>query len=363
MCGPDGECDWFANMLKVFVGAANAREAPKRKGSPLDCFMEDLEAMEDAPDTKGNVERYPPADRIVAIGDVHGDVEAMRESLRMSGVINKKDRWTGGKTVLVQVGDQLDRGNKEREIYQLLFELQDKAPGYGGAVHILLGNHELMNSRLDFRYVTKGGFKDFEPGTGGRHQISAAAMRSIKELPSSMRARAKSLVAGGELALELAERTKISVIVGDNVFVHAGLSPTHLTWGGKEPRDAVKTLAELNHDVRKFLLGKGKYPLVLKGGSSPVWLRDYSRMSLRAGSTECKTLAETLKMVHAKRMVVGHTPQRGGINSACGGRVWRIDTGMSEVYGGVPEAIEISKRGRVRIFTSRGVVQASARYN
>jgi hypothetical protein len=67
-------------------------------------------------------------------------------------------------------------------------------------------------------------------------------------------------------------------------------------------------------------------------------------------------------MLRARRMIVGHTPQDRGINAACSGRVWRIDTGMSAVYGGVPEAIEISRRGDVRIFNpTDGVIQGSAR--
>lgn len=372
MCSTDasGDCDWFGTLLQIVIKPAHARDASVASKSPMHSFMEDLNTYEKAKDARANVERYPPADRIVAIGDVHGDVDAMRESLQMSGVINAEDKWVGGKTVLVQVGDQLDRGSKERDIYDLLFNLQDNAPTFGGAVHILLGNHELMNTRLDFRYVTKGGFQDFDrDGSvakvfGGRNksQIPADVMRNIRELPTGMRARAKSLCSGGPLAMQLAERAKISVIIGDNVFVHGGLTPKHLTFGGRDPKDSVKTLAQLNRDVKQFLMGKGKYPLSLRGGSSPIWLRDYSRASVRSGGTECKSLAETLKMVRAKRMIVGHTPQAQGINSACGGKVWRIDTGMSAVYGGVPEAIEITKRGSVRIFTPRGVVQGSARY-
>lgn len=220
-----------------------------------------------------------------------------------------------------------------------------------------------MNSRLDFRYVTKGGFADFErPPQDGLGRIPVDVMREIRALPREMRARARSIARGGPLAMELARRAKVSVIVGDNIFVHGGLNPQHLTYGGRHPNEAVRMLAELNRDTSRFLCGESKLPMVMRGGSSPVWLRDYSRVSVASGSSACRTLQETLKMVNAKRMIVGHTPQPQGINSACGGRVWRIDTGMSEVYGGVPEAIEITKRGGIRIFTLMGVVQGSARF-
>ena len=32
-------------------------------------------------------------------------------------------------------------------------------------------------------------------------------------------------------------------------------------------------------------------------------------------------------------MVVGHTPQIEGINCKCNSKIWRIDTGMSQVFG------------------------------
>lgn len=351
-------CGWLAELLMNLVPPSHAREQ-----GPLPSIMSELESVASG---RLSATRHPAAERIVAIGDVHGDVDAMRDALRNAGLIDNQDTWTGGKSVLVQVGDQLDRGNRERDIYRLLFQLQDSAPAAGGAVHILLGNHELMNMRLDFRYVTKGGFADFE-STSKRDskrvgKVPNEVAKTIRALPANMRARARALCVGGPLASELAERAHVAVIVGDNVFVHAGLTPRHFTFGGQDGKDAEQTLDYLNVATKQFLRGKGKYPMVLRGGLSPVWMRDYSREGVRNGSTECRMLAETLKMVNAKRMIVGHTPQSMGINSVCGGRVWRIDTGMSAAYGGVPEAIEINRRGGVKIFTPNGVVQGSARF-
>ena len=43
-------------------------------------------------------------------------------------------------------------------------------------------------------------------------------------------------------------------------------------------------------------------------------------------------------MPGAQRMVVGHTIQEAGINTACGDRVFRIDVGLSQGCGdGAPE--------------------------
>ena len=57
---------------------------------------------------------WEQADRIVAIGDVHGDEGALIACLRMSKCIDTDGNWCGGKTHVVQIGDILDRGDEER---------------------------------------------------------------------------------------------------------------------------------------------------------------------------------------------------------------------------------------------------------
>lgn len=369
-------CAWAMAILNMLLlpSAAHARSAHPNQQSAMDSIMQKLLPAEDDFDEEESLKSkmrktiHKAADRIIAIGDVHGDLEAMRIALLNARVIDEEDNWIGGKSVLVQVGDQLDRGNKERDIYKLLFKLQDIAPSSGGSVHILLGNHELMNARLDFRYVTSGGFADFKSdknlkfdNSNRKNRINSNDMKMIRNLPPTMQPRAKAIVAGGQLAHELSTRTKLTVVVGDTLFVHGGLSPKHLLSSSSSSKSIKERLEEMNMETMKFLKGEGEYPDILQGGHSPVWMRDYSRPGIHRNSKECKMLDETLNMVGVKRMVVGHTPQSDGINAACGGKVWRIDTGMAKAYGGVPEAIEISKRGNVKILTPTGTVQGSAR--
>ena len=49
-------------------------------------------------------------ERIVAVGDIHGDYGNYIEVLRAAGLVDKKGKWSGGKTHLVQTGDIPDRG-------------------------------------------------------------------------------------------------------------------------------------------------------------------------------------------------------------------------------------------------------------
>src|SRR5690606_2094045 len=96
--------------------------------------------------------------RIVAIGDLHGDLQATRRALRLAGAIDAQDRWIGKELIVVQTGDQLDRGDEELAILKLLEALAPQAEAAGGRLHVLNGNHEIMNVELDFRYVTPLGF-------------------------------------------------------------------------------------------------------------------------------------------------------------------------------------------------------------
>lgn len=80
---------------------------------------------------------------IVAVGDVHGELEGLRDILRHAKVLGDRDRWVGGNTILVQMGDVIDRGPDSVGAYALLEKLQLEAPLTGGAVVRLPGNHEL----------------------------------------------------------------------------------------------------------------------------------------------------------------------------------------------------------------------------
>ncbi len=262
------------------------------------------------------------AGRIVAMGDLHGDLGATRQALRLAGAIDESNRWIGGDLVVVQTGDQLDRGDEEQAILELLDRLQDEARAAGGAVHILNGNHELMNARLDLRYVTEGGFVDFQDAVTIDEEDSLLLAHE-----PARRARVAAFRPGGPFALLLAERPVVLVVDG-NVFVHGGVSPMHLDYG----------IERLNDEVRDWLLGKGDPPAFIHTGESPTWNRDYSD---EVDADDCLQLEEVLERLGAVRMIVGHSVQEDGITPFCEDRAWCIDTGMTEHHGGDIAALGI----------------------
>ena len=97
----------------------------------------------------------PVGSRVVAIGDVHGDSGAFEALLVAGGVIDQAGgAWAGSNSILVQVGDILDRGVGEVSCLLRLQQLSAEADAAGGKVIGLMGNHELMNYTQDFRFVS-----------------------------------------------------------------------------------------------------------------------------------------------------------------------------------------------------------------
>jgi hypothetical protein len=258
------------------------------------------------------------------MGDLHGDLTAARRALRLAGAIDASDGWVGGKLVVVQVGDQIDRGDDDRAMIDLFDGLKRDAAKAGGEVIALVGNHEVMNAQLDFRYVTPGAFAKFADVTPTDERAASAALAADPK----ERGRVLAFRPGGPYAKKLAERPAVAQL-GDTVFVHGGVLPKYARMG----------IAKINDSVRAFLRGDVSTPAKeLTAEDGPLWARNYSAAT---GKDDCAVLDEALAVLDAKRMVMGHTPQNPDISPACNEHAWRIDVGMSKAYGGRIEVLEI----------------------
>lgn len=261
-------------------------------------------------------------DRIIALGDLHGDLEAARRALRLASIIDAQDHWIGEKTHVVQTGDLLDRGDQELELFQFFEKLSSEAEAAGGQVHILNGNHEIMNAQGDFRYVTRRGFELF-----AQLPPTSTNKSRIQQFPPLAQGRAAAFLPRGPYALKLAQRPVI-LQLGSILFVHGGLHPHHAHYG----------LEQINRTYQDWLAGKQPHlPDFLQNESSPIWTRAYSNLQQ---PPDCALLHQTLEQFNARYLVVGHTVQPR-INGACNGHLWRIDVGLSRGYGGPIQVLEI----------------------
>lgn len=88
------------------------------------------------------------ADEIFAVSDIHGHYDQAVRILAANHLVDgpnadpKKVKWTGGKAIVVVVGDLIDKGPDSLEVIDLMRNLEDGAKRAGGRVIVLMGNHE-----------------------------------------------------------------------------------------------------------------------------------------------------------------------------------------------------------------------------
>ncbi len=320
--------------------------------------------------------------RLVAIGDVHGDFPAAMKALEIAGVMNSKGEWIGKNTVVVQVGDVMDRGDSELAIFTKFLRLKKKALKEGGDVIVMNGNHEIMNVMGDFRYATNGAYLECgtylkklkeEEGSGsssassndsdkenvdsnsddGSNETDKPPLKKLSEqfqnedpVIQGVRARRELFQPGGTFAMKLSKHPTV-LQVGDTIFAHAGVNQSHVKYG----------FDRINREVSLWMQGKIKNPPdYIVESEGVVWTREYGGKDagVKYEAEACRRLNSAMALTsdpEAKRLIIGHTPQTTGVNSGCKGAVWRVDVGASRgIYGGAVEVLEI-KGSRVRVLS------------
>ena len=289
-------------------------------------------------------------DRIVAIGDIHGDYENYRRVMREAGLTDKRGRWAAGKTHFVQVGDIPDRGPDTRKITAHLQKLEKQALKNGGRVHILVGNHEFMNATGDLRYVHPGEYEAFKSRNSKAYldnyyqQVVAAITAKNEQLlaegsnattiideafktqwyrdhPPGYIEHRLSWQKGGEMNRWVSQHNSV-IRINNILFMHAGLGAPYTSW----------TLSDINTTIRSELRGEGSdEPSLGDNQAGPLWYRGLAKND---EVDEEAHLASLLEAFGVDMIVVGHTPNLGVITPRFGGRVVIIDTGISDYYGG-----------------------------
>jgi hypothetical protein len=253
------------------------------------------------------------AHRVVAIGDLHGDIENAREALRLAQVTDDEGNWNTGTDTVIQMGDLVDRGPHGHTIIDLLEELKIQALAAGGELITLLGNHELLNFQGDVKFVAP------------EHVAAFGGVAKWKAAFSTAHGRYGSIIV----------KRPTVVVRNHSVFVHAGITKEVASMG---------PLEDLNGKM-ETLLQQRKFtdPLLLNDG--PVWTR---RLIYAAQQGHCEETYAALQEINrvervsnptapreVRRMVVGHTIQpNGAMRSFCNGTLVAIDISISQYMQG-----------------------------
>ena len=323
--------------------------------------------------------RIEGARRVVAFADVHGAYDELVALLGSLGIVDRSLRWSGADTQLVSLGDLVDRGPDSRRVLDLLMRLEGEARDAGGAVHVLLGNHEVMNIAGDLRYVSAGEYAAFAGPEDEALREAAWQQRLAREPgadragfearhPAGFFAHRQAFSPRGRYGAWLLSRPFV-LVVNDTAFTHGGLPPRVAALGLEETNRALhRELDDYLQAWPGFAAGlpdpdAGEFqqrPDALAGAGlaessaalraltdapvftteGPAWFRG---QALCNPFTEAGNLDAALAKLGAARLVVGHsvTPTRR-VTSRFDGRVILLDTGMlASAYQGRASALLI----------------------
>ena len=366
--------------------------------------------------------KLPPARRIIVIGDIHGDFDAAVKCLVLGRCIApieppdikttenmdiffKSLEWIGGDTHVVQLGDQIDRVRPRSwdrnsisqtaapddegstlEIFYLFWyinQLAQQSKPNPGAVHCIIGNHEIMNVEGDFSYVSSAEFNSFKNHLSSiyclnsKYPYDSRTLKNIRNtrikrgLPMGYRERLYAFSPTGLCANFMAQNYYTLLQIGNWLFCHG--SPTAATLATYEI-DLINTITSMyllgleappphpshpppGNDVSSSSRSSIEYhfdkimnnDLSDRIPSSLIWSRTFGDMQSELSAHELSTMLDTILATYNKKnnntnaqniathIAIGHTPQitdnkQLGINSICNGRAWRCDVAMSKAF-------------------------------
>ncbi len=301
---------------------------------------------------------FTTTERVVAVGDVHGAHSQFVAILRAAGLINNRDRWIGGRAVLIQTGDVLDRGDDSRKTIELLRRLERDAARAGGQVVALAGNHEVMRLAGDWRYVSPAEIAAYRDADSIQRRdtvralmAEAAATRArdegrpfelakfreefLRDVPLGLIEMKQALVPGHQYGDWLRARRTV-VKVNGVLFLHGGVSDEVASLG------CPVINATIGREMKSMPVAAGEVATLLSTSETgPLW---YRGMASEPEEAFAPMLESILRRMDARAVVIGHTPAVGRITPRFGGRVVQIDAGMLAgkfFPGGVPAALEM----------------------
>lgn len=250
---------------------------------------------------------------LLAIGDIHGDLDRAQQVLKVAGAVNVEGQWSAPLgTTVVCTGDMIDKGDKSLLVVQWMRTLQAQAGAAGGELIVLLGNHEA----------------EFLAAPDDVKVVEFAAELQVNGFPPAQVA--QGLDAQG-IGMWL-RRLPVAARVGGWFFSHAG--NTH-----------GKTLTQLQSDLQNDMDLNGFASLQLLADDSILQTKLDVPWWENASQNSADVLKNWAEALGAQRFVQGHQPGSVDLSDGPGGgtakrkkyqlfqdygRIFLIDCGMSQ---------------------------------
>ncbi len=307
----------------------------------------------------------PPPPRVVAVGDIQGDLAALASILDDRRLIDREGRWTGERSHLVLNGDLVGDNHDSRLLMDFVIRLEREAQTAGGAVHALLGNHDILALIRNGRRRGQADRRLFR-----RHPVTGAPTAAYQDAFRGHTAYAKWL-----------RRRNAIVKIGETLFAHAGVNrwlmhhhPRRVNatvrawiryWQGIGDEPDCRSLWTVGH----FESDPGGSPpgdaVFNARDTGPLWTRAFKPVTgrknkytgeKRPNAPENEQLREILGRYGAQRLVIGHNPVRGKevllSHPHHGEMVVMIDTRISAKKAGALTCVEI-ENGDMQPYSTR----------
>jgi hypothetical protein len=256
---------------------------------------------------------YPHPDRLVIIGDIHGDIKRFKNILIDANIINDNIEWIAEpkNTIVIQMGDQIDSLNRttdndwevieDIEMINFTNILDKLAIAKGGRLISLIGNHEFMNILGNYTYV------------------------SSKSIANNEKRRRELFKPGGQISSILSNRPVI-VKIGGLLFCHAGLKISHLMILYNYNKDIkyINTIWKIFATSNNINGAEDNdiFSKIILSDDGILWTRELDNP---------EEMEIMLKKLNCSYMFVGHNVVDGikFINNM----LWYTDTGISRAFG------------------------------
>lgn len=278
-----------------------------------------------------------PPGKMLVLSDIEGNITFLDKALTSLGVTDANGQWQYGRNHVVIAGDAVDRGRDVFPVLWKLYRLSLQASDAGGAVHVLLGNHE--------QYMLRGIIS----------RANHEHLYALGQLGGQAEAFAGDTVIGQWL-----RRQPLTLKAGKVLITHGGISPQVAASG--------LSLEEINNVMVQYWNGAATQSAQLDAALGPAGLTQYrgyfEPAEDRYPKASDRDVAQVLERFGVDHIVVGHT-QVDGVLPFYNGRVWGInvnsntarpeallieDGRLSAVSTGVPRQLDESRERRTRAF-------------
>ncbi len=306
--------------------------------------------------------------QVAAVSDVHGHYLNALHLLQKAQIVDSSGKWSGDKTLLVVIGDSIDKGPSSIPMLRCWLDLQAQAGKVGGRVLVLLGNHEA-------ELLAGANGKSVSPDL--RRELDAEGMTAEQLTGDAPDPK------GYKLGIFL-RQMPLGAKIGSWLFCHAGWPPDpqsltttkstpQILWTAWQEQARKQDYAALTQEASEGKAGP-EYGVLEKkfvgeGGSQE--LQGEGAAKWWESEQEVGRLLTRLDQYGFTGVVFGHQPAAFGLKDAVGPytdpdkhvanyRLLKIDSGMATAsYDGLQDGKQPRNAGHMLLFKNVAVLTQS----